>query len=145
MRIRLKYLGLAVVALAAACDGTPANLEEETGDPSLEAPPASLARVQESKIGPGVREAIQSDGEAYVIIALDAPGVRAAVGPNRVDLPALQRSVALAQEDVLRGAGGRGFGLGRQYSAVPALAARVLDMEALQRLARHPRVVRIDL
>lgn len=92
-------------------------------------------------IGPGVPEAMASDGKAAVIVALAVPSTNPV--PRR-HLPAVQAEVAGMQRAVLDELRPGDFRATHVYSAVPALAGWV-TAAGLERLARHPYVVGVGL
>jgi subtilisin family serine protease len=105
------------------------------------------------KIGPGVRDQLAATGGANVMIALAEPASARAAGLNaaaatgtvRLDITAMKNEIALMQSDVLSQIERYGYQARQTYSAVPALAGKVTSAEALDMLAGHPSVVRIDL
>lgn len=99
----------------------------------LAGPAAAAAGPEDDVVGAGVREAIASEGEARVLVA---------VGNRRrpADPPPGQAVV----EEVLARVGPRGLEVRRRFGHVSAFAA-VVDARGLARLARHPKVRRIDL
>jgi subtilisin family serine protease len=126
-----KSLLLLPLALA-ACERAP-----ELIDPAGTALASAAERPQEERIGEGVLEAIQKNGSAAVVVALEVPGHNG--------LGELRRNVAAAQDDVLRGNSDHELHVRRRYQAVPAFAGTARSEMALKRLASHPRVKRIDL
>jgi hypothetical protein len=92
-------------------------------------------------VSQAVRECADRDGEASVVVLLRFPTAAAPAEPAgraaRGTLLARRRSAVLA-------AAGDGVTIEHAYRSVPGFAARVTP-EALQRLATHPEVVRVDL
>ena len=94
---------------------------------------------QEAKIGPDVREAIESGRPAQVVIALRTPKNWAVDG-----LDEYRRAIREAQNDVLIGVSS-GFRTSRKFGALPALSGDLTSENALQALAQNPLVQKVDL
>jgi subtilisin family serine protease len=84
-------------------------------------------------IGPGVREAIDAEGEALVLVALQRPERGSKEPPGHT-----------VAAEVLERVGPPGLEIRRKFDHVSAFSA-VVDARGLAKLARHPRVRRIDL
>ena len=104
---------------------------------------SSAAVVADDKIGPGVREALGSQGSVRVVVALQQPTVFES--PTRSRMGSVRRLVAGLQEDVLANLAPGELSVTRQYSVLPALAVTILDPAGLDKLAANPNVVRIDV
>lgn len=89
-----------------------------------------------------VRAAVRSGQGARVVVALEEPAVLKS--GEEVDPDAMRRAVGRVQSDVLSAVSGGGFETTLRYEAVPALVGRVTSTAALEQLAGHPRVRRID-
>lgn len=107
---------------------------------TLLVPTVFQAQVLSPKVGPGVHAALESEGAARVVIALQIP---AAAAQGR-DLGALRSEVAAAQASVLFALAPHEFRLNLQYEAIPALAGE-LAPSGLDRLVAHPLVRKVDL
>ncbi len=92
-------------------------------------------------VSPAVRECADRDGDASVVVLLRAPAAPAGTGlAGRA-----ARGAQLARRSAaVLAAAGDGVTIEHAYRRVPGFAARVTP-EALQRLATHPEVLRIDL
>ena len=101
----------------------------------LIASPESASSDGPDVVGHGVREVISSEGEARVLVVV---GQRAV---NANNAGAKGQSIA---EEVIGSASGHGFEVLRRFGHIAAFAAHV-DAKALEKLAHHPRVRRIDL
>jgi subtilisin family serine protease len=137
-RLRISLLLLAVGI--AACDDTPAALDDAASPPA-----ASIVPAQASKIGPAVREQILTNGAADVLISLNVPGQPRPDHRGPVDMAGLRGSVASTQASVLADVPAGGLRLGNRFRNIPGMSGRLESEEALDRLARHPLVVRIQL
>jgi subtilisin family serine protease len=107
----------------------------------LGAGPARAAQAG-SKIGPGVREALDTGRSISVMVALAEPGGRRAWA---FDLGQKRSEVAQLQDGVLATLEQAQFRLTRRYAAVPALAGVLRSKSGLARLEAHPHVQRVDL
>lgn len=94
------------------------------------------------KIGPGVLDTLRSDGSANVVIALVPPEAAKASHP---DLSLLRAEIARSQQEVLSVLDAKDYAGRYAFRSVPALAGKVKSEAALQRLAAHPHVAKIDL
>lgn len=122
MSSRIGLAGL-LLALAAACR-TPTPMSDV-------------------KLGAGVREALTPNGEANVIVALEAAG--GASSGSAPDVAAAAAAIARAQDAVLSTLDSAGFRLGQRFTAVPAFTATLRSTRTLDRLLSHPLVRRVDL
>lgn len=134
MRLRNRHatLGVALALLLSACDQDP-----QAAAPTAPDIPSFSSAPQAEKIGPGVLEALRSEGSARIMIALQSrtpPG-----------LSELRQEVAAAQSAALQGISQAEFATSHRYQAVPALAGLARSEAALLRMAANPRVQRIDL
>lgn len=93
------------------------------------------------KIGEGVIETLQAEGEVFVIIALVEPTSMKA--PQR-NLSILRDEIARLQDQVLASVDASDFNVVYRYEAVPALTGRVTET-GLAKLIASANVVRIDL
>jgi hypothetical protein len=93
-------------------------------------------------LGSAVRQAVEEEGDAQVVVALEEPS---AVGEQEGKRTKLRRKTQRMQTDVLSVVSASEFRTTHRYDAVPALAGTIRSTEALDRLARHPSVRRIDL
>ncbi len=121
-----------------------------TGFVRAQTPPtASRSQSQYSlqeggdKIGPGVREALESDGSVRVIVALQSPA--SLRRPTRAKFNEIKRDIEASQNAVIGNLTAAEHSLRRRYGLIPAFAADVRSEKALDRLARHPLVVRVDV
>lgn len=89
-------------------------------------------------LGPAVRTVVEDKGEAQVVVALAEPSPTGEKGVQRKEI---QRT----QTDVLSAVSASEFQTTHRYAAVPALAGTITSAAALDRLAQHPSVRRIDL
>jgi hypothetical protein len=137
LRISLLLLAVAI----AACDDTPVAIDDDDAAP----PATSIVLAQASKIGPGVREQILANGAAEVLISLNAPGQPRPDHRGPVDMAGLRGSVASTQASVLADVPAGGLRLGNRFRNIPGMSGRLESEEVLDRLARHPLVVRIQL
>jgi subtilisin family serine protease len=141
-------LALVIAACGEAVTESPtdpgAGLVADAPAERVSASSSALGQQVAAKIGPGVREAIQQDGAAQVMIAL-AGADRAVQVRSARDLPALERAVAAAQSEVLSRLQSGEFTVAHRYAMVPALAGAIRSDAALNRLASSPAVQRIDL
>ena len=110
------------------------NVREETGE---------SVRKTGDKIGPGVRETLDSGGSVRVIVALETPA--SLKGPARSRFNEIRRDVENTQNAVLGALGPSEHSMRRRYRMVPAFAAAIHSQAALDKLAGHPFVVRIGL
>jgi subtilisin family serine protease len=103
-------------------------------------------------VADGVRETLEADGQADVIVSF-AAGSRPSRG-QRPDLDRLRGDVAVARQEVLGGAMAAsahpsafppGFRIRKQFDFVPALAVTVTDESALEAFARQRSVISISL
>ena len=106
------------------------------------APAAGAQTPGTSKVGSGVMAAVETAGAARVVVALREPE---ALRKSAQDLAAVQRGVRAVQQRVLAAVPAAQFEPVHVYRAVPALSGIVRSQAALDRLARHPDVRRIDL
>ncbi|MEE8386801.1 MAG: IPTL-CTERM sorting domain-containing protein [Dehalococcoidia bacterium] len=96
----------------------------------------------QEKIGKGVLEAARKPQGANVVIALAHPAESKRAKPR---LRELRAEIAVMQRDVLSGVNAFEYRARRTYTAVPALAGKVLTESGLAKLAAHPHVRKIDL
>jgi hypothetical protein len=101
-----------------------------------------LAATDADKAGPDVFEALNTTGEALVVIALDQP---ASLETVPLELDTLRRDVAQLQNLVLASLSEEEFRLTHRYQAVPALAGALLSESGLAKLAANPAVTKVDL
>lgn len=94
------------------------------------------------KIGQGVMEALYTEGQANVVIALEVPLY---MKSPQVELPEVRREVARLQDQVLSSLDDSDYRLKLRYESVPALAGTVLSESGISKLAKHPDVIRVDL
>jgi subtilisin family serine protease len=130
---------LGLVLVVAACDSSPESITQPD-----QGPDASILVSQPDPIGPGVREAIQRDGRARVMVALGG-NASAMTVRSWQDLPNLRQAVAGVQAQALAGLRTGDLEIAHQFGAVPALAGTLRNEAALERLAASPGVLRIDL
>ena len=97
----------------------------------------------QNKIGKGVREKLLAEGSANVMIALAHPGAKK--DGKGLNLAALKRDIHALQADVMKMMGEGNYQERHSFSAVPAMAGRIKSEKALEALARHPLVRRVDL
>jgi subtilisin family serine protease len=95
-------------------------------------------------VGPGVRDAVagaasRSDGGPLVTVSLRDPT------PRHAPVAALRAGARAAQSAVLGDLPPRGVEVLSDLQAVPALVVRLTSLEALDVLASHPTVDRVDL
>jgi hypothetical protein len=97
----------------------------------------SMPESDTTKIGPGVLATLQAQGAAQVVVALTEPAAD----------PMVDRRAAIArlQRDLLADIESEGFRRRQLFAAAPAIAGTVLSETALQALAAHHLVRRIDL
>lgn len=95
-----------------------------------------------AKIGSAVRSSVEQRGDARVVVALkdSLPPRQKTVGGA-----ARNRTIERRQEEVLSTVSPSEFRTTHRYESVPALAGTVTSAAALDRLAQHPSVRRIDL
>ena len=86
---------------------------------------------ESGKIGEGVKEALQIQGEAHVVVAL-------------VD-PTATQTIASLQDDVLGSLNSAEFSVRVRFSTIPGFSGTVLLETALDKLASHPYVTKVDL
>jgi len=106
-------------------------------------PAAEPALHRGDKIGPGVRETLESEGSVRVIVALETPA--SLKRPTRSRFDEIRRDIGNAQNAVIGALTANEHSMRRRYGMVPAFAARIQTQAALDRLAGHPLVVKIDL
>jgi hypothetical protein len=97
----------------------------------------SMPPSDTTKVGPGVLSTLQAQGAAFVMVALTEPT------PD----PASDRRATIArlQQELLADVEPYGFRQRLRFEAVPAIAGTLLNEQALQALAAHHLVRRIDL
>ena len=93
------------------------------------------------KIGPGVLDTLRREGEAQVMIALAQPQVDTAQAKQQGS----QLQIARLQNNVLAELKPTDFSLRIAYKSVSAIAGKLLNEQALLRLAENPHVLKIDL
>ena len=100
----------------------------------------AAAQTSESKetVGIEVRDALALEGTARVVILLDLPDV-----PSR-GLDRLKEEVSGIQERVLALLDPDDLRISHRFGTIPALAGEI-TAAGLERLARHPLVLRVDL
>ncbi len=109
---------------------------------TLESVDAQSPRLDKEKIGPGVIEALQTENEAKVVIALlDSQAMKL----QRNDLTNLRREVAVVQDSVLSSLDVADFHTKHKYQAIPALSGTLLTEAGLTKLMQNRNVVRIDM
>jgi subtilisin family serine protease len=96
----------------------------------------------EEKIGVNVVEALNGEGEAFVVVALVPPP---AAQTQPIDLAVLMAEIGEAQSRVLAGVGTADFAVKDTFQAVPALTGFLRSESGLSQLAAHPEVMGIDL
>jgi hypothetical protein len=97
----------------------------------------SMPQLDATKVGAGVQSTLRAHGAAHVLVALTEPaGDRSS-----------ERTVTIAriQREVLADVEPAGFRHRQLFAAVPAIAGTVLSEKALQALAVHRLVRRVDL
>ena len=97
---------------------------------------------QIQKVGQGVLETLQAEGEVNVVIALTEPP---SMNASPFDLPTVKREIADLQDEVLSSLTPSDYCEKLRYQAVPALAGKILSEAGLAKLVANPKVVRIDL
>lgn len=97
---------------------------------------AAPPRAGDDQVGAAVYEALAAAGEVRVIIAVRPPGPPPWAAPPG--------DVRARVDEILQSVAGPGIAVKRRFGNVRAFAA-VVDADGLDRLARHPLVVRIDL
>jgi len=110
--------------------------------PGTNATPIMVSLSPADKVGPAIKETLEANGAAFVVVAL-APPPAAQVRP--IQLPTLVSEIAHLQNRVLTGVDPAGFELKHAFQATPALAGTLHTSTALWQLATHPEVLRIDL
>lgn len=95
-----------------------------------------------AKIGEKVVEALETNGEAIVVVALAPPP---AAQEHPINLATLMAEVAQLQSRVLGGVDPADFVVNHTFQAVPALSGKLRSESALMQLAADPEVMRIDL
>ena len=108
--------------------------EQGSAEPS--APPGA------EKVGPGVLEAIENEGGAFVAIALRQTPALAAASQ---DIAVLKNEVAQVQAQVLSTLSPSEYQGTHRYQTIPGLAGTVLAESGLWKLAANPAVLKIDL
>jgi subtilisin family serine protease len=98
-----------------------------------------------AKIGTGVRDALLAGEEVPVIITFEVPGQPRPGQRGGLDLNELRRNVASVRASIFDALAGNGLRLGRQYEVVPAVAGVLNSQQMLDRLARHPLIIGIQL
>jgi subtilisin family serine protease len=144
IRSRPQSAALLLTVLAAACDAAPTAVEPPINDPGAQSNIVSHQAAQ-SKIGPGVREAIQTDRQAAVMIAFDVQGQPGLNSRGPVNLGLLRRNIAAAQNGLKAKITNSEFRIGRQFDAVPAMSGMLVSEQGLDKIARHPSVIRVYL
>jgi hypothetical protein len=96
----------------------------------------------EEKIGPGVVAALTAEKQATIVVALNTPD---AALEQPVDMARLTAEIRAMQTRVLAGVKTADFEVNHAFTAVPALSGRLRSEVALNALANHPDVRRIDL
>jgi hypothetical protein len=116
----------------------PITIIEESGTPLIN---TSQGDDPTQKVGPEVIEAVQTEGQANVMIMLTEPPSRRA---PRIDLSIVKQEIAQLQDQVLSTLDSQDFQGKQRYQAIPALAGKVTKT-GLAKLVAHPNVVKIDL
>lgn len=130
---------LALVALGTVVVLALPFLAHEASRPTVaQAGPPS---PENGKVGEGVIEALQREGEANVVVALVEPP---SAGAPQIVLPTLRSEIGSLQRGVLSQLAPSDFGTKQAYRAIPALAGTVTNA-GLAKLLANPNVVRIDL
>lgn len=104
--------------------------------------PASAQDEGADEIGSEVRSAVDQGNGVRVVVALDRPAMLQKGG--EVTVPGLNRKVQRVQREVLSTVSTAGFRVTHRFDSVPALIGRLRSEAALEQLARHPNVRRID-
>jgi hypothetical protein len=94
------------------------------------------------RVDAAVREALRSDGEVRVIVALRPPH---ASDPSEGGAARHRAEIARIQDEVLSTLDPADFTLGHRFESVPALAGTVRSARGLRTLGEHPLVLRVDL
>jgi subtilisin family serine protease len=128
-------LGTLVAVLLMGCDAPREPVAPATAVPDVA---LALGGQPALKIGTDVLQALQRGETPAVMVALDARA------PGN-DLAQLRSAVASAQNGALQGVRDDEFRVKRRFVAVPAVAGVARSAAALQRIAAHPQVRRIDL
>ena len=102
-------------------------------------PPPDIA----DKVGARVFEQLTDTGSVNVMIALEQPPALAR--GRGLNMAAMKSEIGQMQRSVMAGLDVTGYQAKHTYSAVPAMAGRVKSTAALEALARHPHVLRIDV
>lgn len=97
------------------------------------------AAEEAAKIGPGVCKAMESNGFANVVIALESPSMSA-----RDNLGCIRAVIASTQQGALSSVASS-YHSGKVFSYVPALAGAVHTQEVLDKLDGDPLVVKVNL
>lgn len=97
--------------------------------------------LPQDKVGAAVRDRLQREGQAAVVIALAPPRI----GQATANLPALRAEIAQVQARVLAAVSSADFTVRQPFQAVPALSGMIRSSTGLNQLAAHPEVLRIDL
>jgi len=94
-----------------------------------------------------VSNALSETGTASVVVALKAPRTlqKQLRRGKRLNRAVTNRRIQHLQEEVLAAVGAPGFQVTHQYESVPALAGTLTSRAAMERLATHPNVRRVDL
>jgi subtilisin family serine protease len=102
---------------------------------------ASSPVAAQEHVGTGVRAAVTNGASVRVVVALQPPS---ALQKSAEPRAAVRRQVQAMQADVRAAVPGDAFTVTRAYTWVPALAGVLTSTRALDRLAQHPAVRRID-
>ncbi len=104
-------------------------------------------QIDNYKIGEGVLETLQAEGEVNVVIAIKEPLSVAAFNSRapQVSLATLRNDIAELQGGVLSSLEVSDYVEKFTYKAIPALALKIMTESGLAKLAENPNVVRIDL
>lgn len=96
----------------------------------------------QQKLGPGVEESIASGENPRVVVALEEPF---SSQKKDVNTETLNQKVQNLQAQVLSKVSSSGFQVIQRYKSVPAFVGIAASETALNRLAEHSKVRRIDL
>ena len=84
---------------------------------------AQIAPQGKEKVGLGVIETLQSEGQARIVLALVEPS---SISTQPLNLDSVRNEVSFVQNSVLASVDSSDFTLTHQYQAVPALAGTLL-------------------
>ncbi len=103
---------------------------------------SALVPEAQERVSASLRRSLEAEGEVAVVIALGTGiGLEASSG----SLTALHSQVAQMQDRVLAAVETADFAVTHTYQAIPAIAGKISSAAALDKLAAHPDVLRVDL